>query len=566
MTCTISEEQLFSWIDRQAPDLEEHLATCPACRSKTDQLRGTIDQVTQATRQAAPSFPPRIGEYDIIRLLGSGGQGWVFEAQQASPRRRVALKVVKSGCIVDAGDARRIRREADMLGILKHSAIASVYEAGCSIQGEQYFAMELVAGEPLIQFARTRNLSIARRLDLFLQVCDAIDYAHQQGVIHRDLKPSNILVERDERPKILDFGLARLVHPDQDITATLHEPGKIMGTLQYMSPEHAGGDPGAISAASDVYALSVILYELLTEHPPYELDSRMPHQALRVICEQAPNRPSKFHRRIRGDLETILLTGLEKDPARRYASAAALAEDIRRYLRREPISARRPSTLYRLRKLVSRNKTTTALIAVIACMAAGFGAWVTATYVEARTAQERALEPTSNVQTAIWVAELAERNWADGKLQSAKTQCERALQGFKGQLPDSSRTILNTRILLGRAMSRTGGAKDAEPLLRKAMQAYAQIYPNEPGAIAEAKSALGECLTQLHTFREAEMLLTKSYPEIRDFRGANHRRTREARQAVADLYLAWGKPDKAREYGATVRLVQPPAKPAPRGN
>lgn len=566
MACTVTEEQLFSWIDRQAPDLEEHLVSCPECRARTEEIRSSIGLAAQAIGAPAVRIPERIGDFNIVRLLGRGGQGWVFESEQKSPRRRVALKVVRGGCMVDERDSRRIRQEADMLARLKHPGIASVYQAGSTPEGQAYFAMELVEGEPLLAYARARQLPLKPRLELFLKVCAAIEYAHQQGVIHRDLKPSNILVDGNHQPKILDFGLARLTHPDPNLTATVIEAGKIMGTLQYMSPEHARGDAAAITHLSDVYSLCVILYELLTDHLPYELDSRMPHQALRVICEQTPRQPGGFNRRLRGDLETILLKGLEKEPARRYECVAALAEDIRRYLAREPISARRPSAAYRLRRLVSRNKVTAALMSLIFCMATGFGAWITAMYAEARITQQRGFAAITGVEAAALLVESAERNWAEARLQLAETQCRRALETLNQErAPDNNKVALNTKILLGRILTRRGNAKEAEPLLRSAMQAYAKYYPGQDGLIAEARSALGECMTKLGTYREAEPLLVDTFSDIRAYRGFEHRRTKEARQAIHELYVAWGKPEMAREFAAVGPSTLPPPKPTQRG-
>jgi tetratricopeptide (TPR) repeat protein len=332
-----------------------------------------------------------------------------------------------------------------------------------------------------------------------------------------------------------------------------------------MSPEHARADAAAISVSSDVYCLSVILYELLTERLPYELNSQVPHASLRTICEQRPERPRKFNRRIRGELETILLKGLEKEPERRYPSVAALADDIRRFLLREPITARRPSAAYRLRKLISRNKTTAALVSVIFCLATGLGAWITSIYAEARLIQERGFGAITGIEAAALLSESAERNWAEDKLQLAETQCHRALETLRQvQAPESNKVLLNTKILLGRILARKGRINDAEPMLRKALQAYAEYYPGQKGLIAEAKSALGECLIKPGTFVQAELLLVESHANIRAYRGPDHRRTKEARKALFDLYTAWGKLDKAREYGTVSPSRSPQSRsPAP---
>ncbi len=560
MPCEVTEEQLFSWIDRQAPDLHDHLAICPSCRERADQISLTINQLTASVSTPALRIPERIGDFKIHRLIGVGGQGWVFEAQQPMPERRVALKVVKSGCVIDERDARRIHREAATLALLRHPQIASVYQAGTTEDGQAFFAMELVNGPSILEYSKQQNLTLAQRLDVFLKVCDALEYAHSQGVIHRDLKPSNILVEAGGQPKILDFGLARLMDTNGELTVTVAEAGRILGTLQYMSPEHARGDTKAIGVTSDVYSLCVIFYELITGRPPYQTSSRMPHEALRIICEQAPVPPATYNRRLRGDLETIIIKGLEKDPLRRFQTVAGLSEDIRRHLRNEPITARRPSRIYKLRKLVSRNKATAALIAVIVVISTGFGAWITLIFSEARLTRERVLAPTSDVEAALLRLEVAGKNWEDARrtnteearlkeLIKVERLCRGALDGFKGKMADDSKAVLDTRILLGRVMTATGKAREAEPILRTAMQDYAEHYPGQSGLLAEAKSALGESLIRPGSFQQAEILLAESYPVIRAYRGANHRRTIEARDALATLYATWGKPTKAREYG-----------------
>ena len=490
MSCSVSQEQLFSWVDRQAPELEEHISHCESCRKRATEFKESIGEVSSAIGPPAPKLPVRIGEYEVQSLLGSGGQGWVFEALQPAPRRRVAVKVVRGGCVIDDRDVRRLQREADALGVLSHRGIANIFEAGCTGDGQQYFAMELVKGRPLLEYADKAGLNLSQRLELFLQVCDAIDYAHRQGVIHRDLKPSNILVETDGFPKILDFGLAHLSHPDVPTTMTVAEPGRIIGTLAYMSPEHAKG--AEITVASDVYCLCVILYELLTGQPPYEVRTQAPHEGLRVICEQAPVLPKKRNPRVRGDLATILLKGLEKEPARRYQSVAALEDDLRRYLARQPISARRPGPLYKFRKLIARNRATAAMMGLVISVAMGMGAWIALMYAEARTTQRSIQEPTTPFENGLIRAQGAEFNWDQGNYAKAESLSRQALASLRGQVAENNKIVLNTRILLGRALVKQGNTKEAEPILRKAMQACAQSYPGQEGLIAESKSALGE--------------------------------------------------------------------------
>jgi WD40 repeat protein/predicted Ser/Thr protein kinase len=315
--------------------------------------------------------PVRVGRYRIVRLLGEGGMGAVYEAEQDNPRRTVALKVIRAGLASDFL-LERFAREAQILGRLHHAGIAQVYDAGVADNGQPYFAMELIAGVPLDSYAREHALDASRRLGLVARLCDAVQHAHEQGIIHRDLKPGNILVEPAGQPKVLDFGVARA--SDLGLTAGggRTEAGQLLGTLSYMSPEQASGDPSAIDARADVYALGVVLYELLAHRLPYSLDGLALPEAVRVIREQEPARLGLLDGRLRGDVETIVARALAKDRSRRYASAGELAADVRRHLSHEPIRARPPSALYHLRKFARRHRALVgAVLGVVAALAAG---------------------------------------------------------------------------------------------------------------------------------------------------------------------------------------------------
>ena len=337
---------------------------------------------------AAAALPREIGGFRILGKLGEGGMGIVYEAEQKSPRRIVALKIVRGGHFVDDQYLRMFRRETETLARLTHPNIAALYEAGRTDDGQHFFTMELVRGETLAAWAR-KNLGgdapspaqLRERLRQFVTICQAVNYAHQRGVIHRDLKPPNIVVT-DAGAKILDFGLARITDADVAGATVMSEVGAIHGTLSYMSPEQTRGDSREIDLRTDVYSLGVVLYELVSGRLPYNTRGMTVVQAIRAICEEAP-KPLD----VDADLQTIIAKALEKDPDGRYQSAAALAEDVERYLGDQPILAHPPSTMYQLRKLVARHTASFVAAGVIAVLLVVLG--VTMVMQAARVRRER---------------------------------------------------------------------------------------------------------------------------------------------------------------------------------
>ncbi|MCH2137300.1 MAG: serine/threonine protein kinase, partial [Phycisphaerales bacterium] len=324
--------------------------------------------VDGATPGSVP-IPRDIGPYKVKRPIGAGGMGTVVLAQQESPKRDVAIKIMNPG-VVSKKALRRFEFEAQTLGRLQHPAIAQVYEAGTfddGSGGRPYFAMEYVSSaKELGDYVTDKNLDTVARLELFRAFCEGVEYGHRRGVIHRDLKPGNILVDAEGHPKIIDFGVARSTESDS-VTATLAtEAGQLIGTLQYMSPEQVELDPGDLDTRSDVYALGVILYQLLVDKLPYDLTGASLTKAGQLIKETQPARLSDINANLKGDLETICLKALEKDRDQRYQSVGDLSEDIRRYLADEPIMARPPTRAEQFRRLVRKNKAAAMATGIVA--------------------------------------------------------------------------------------------------------------------------------------------------------------------------------------------------------
>ncbi len=311
---------------------------------------------------AAVAGAGRVGRYRLIRRLGEGGMGIVYEAEQDQPHRLVALKILRAAQ-ADGESLERFAREAETLARVRHPAVADIYEAGSEPDGTRWIAMELVVGRTLDAWLREERPELPRILRLFASLADGMHAAHVRGVIHRDLKASNILVEGDDAPRILDFGLARLREGEGPTGASeshaITRTGRIFGTLSAMSPEQACGKPDDVDARTDIYALGLLLYEALTGVPPYDIGSLPLPDAVAVIRDAIPRSPSSVARarpELSGDLDTIVMTALAKEPARRYQSAAALASDLRSWMAEEPIAARPPTTGYLLRMLLRRHR------------------------------------------------------------------------------------------------------------------------------------------------------------------------------------------------------------------
>lgn len=332
-----------------------------------DTLAGSDADIYQV-----PTLPigSKVGRYVIDGVLGVGGMGAVYRATQRKPNRQVALKLIRAG-VLSARTMQRFDLEAEILGRLQHPNIAQIYEAGIDAEtGSPYFAMEYIDGQELIKYADAQKLNTEERLRLFVKLCDAIIHAHAKGIIHRDIKPGNVIVSSEGEPKVLDFGIARATDESSPQLTLQTHAGQLVGTLYYMSPEQAMGDVVNLDTRSDVYALGVVLFELLTGEIPYRLKDKPLHEAIRIIIETRPRRLSEADPLLKGDLEVIVQKSLEKEKERRYQSVAELRADLQRKLENKPVLARPPSVVYHASKFVRRN---TRLTIAAACILILFG-------------------------------------------------------------------------------------------------------------------------------------------------------------------------------------------------
>ncbi len=372
-------------------ELEDLLRVDEATSDGASEVRVLASVGSAAVDALEEAVPATIGPYRIVRLVAHGGQGTVYLAEQAQPKRHVALKVLR-GLSLPPESLRRFEIETEALARLEHPFIAPIYDAGSSDTADgpvRYFAMKWIEGVPLDAFAASASLDVRGRLALMADVCAAVEHAHRKGIIHRDLKPANILVEADSRPQVLDFGVARATGSDLDAATLATTTGQVVGTLQFMSPEQISGDPDAIDTRSDVYALGVLLHLLLVGEVPHAGSMRSVAEAARRIQEELPTSLGRRDEALRGDVETIVAKALAKEPERRYGSAAALEEDLRRHLASQPILARPTSAFYVLGRFARRR---TALMGALCALLLALVGGVVISTIFASRAREQARE------------------------------------------------------------------------------------------------------------------------------------------------------------------------------
>lgn len=505
---------------------------------------------------APESTPPG---FKIIDLIGSGGMGRVYRAEQQRPRRIVALKVIRPELTTPAM-RRRFDREADILARLEHPGIARIYEAASTTPADQcppYIAMELIEGHSITAFARSRSLEARACVELMLGVCDAVGYAHRRGVIHRDLKPANILVTPDGHARIVDFGVARVV--ESDLAGTMHtQAGELMGTLQYMSPEQLTGDSLQIDVRSDVYALGLILFEMLAGRPPIDLRGLAVLDALTRLRDGTPMRLNEAVASPQGDLDVIISKCLDREPGRRYQSVDDLADDLRRWLEGRPIRARDDSALYVLTRQVRRYRRVLALSACVVLLVGALSVFALMQWArnhallkqnivaldKAEDSAARAEAVSEFVRSIFLALDPAVVRGRDTTV--LREMLERAEQDLPklDNRPGAQVLALST---IGQAWLRLGQYEQAESQLNAAIAlGRSTIGPDDPDTL-DAMNALGIMYVQIQRRAEAETLNREVFERRRNTLGADAPPTLQAANNRASNLVGLGQVEEAIE-------------------
>jgi eukaryotic-like serine/threonine-protein kinase len=501
------------------PDSEGFVARAVAAGLAADrETRGEGPAPDEGEPEGLPRVEGlrRVGPYRLLREIGRGGTGRVFVAERAEGGfgQRVAVKLLRPG--MDSEEIlKRFTTERSILARLEHPGIARLYDGGTTADGRPYFVMEAIDGRPIDQWASERRVDLAARLALFVEVCRAVHYAHQNLVVHRDLKPSNVLVTRSGQPKLLDFGIAKLLDPDLSHEAT-HTALRPM-TPGYASPEQVRGDP--VTTASDVYALGVLLYRLLTGRHPYRLEGSSAAELERRITDEEPLAPSSVavrsqdRRRLAGDLDNVVARAMEKRPERRYASAEQLALDVERHLAGHPVAARSPTLAYRGSRFLSRHRLPVAVAAAFAVLLAAF---VASTLVQSRRVAEERDRAERVSAVLVDLFEVADPG--RGASVTAREILDQGAVRVREELtgtPELRATVLET---IARAYRNLVLYESAEPLLEEAValrrmdrRSGRGSAPDRAGAhLAAALDELGVVRALSGDYEGAEPLLAEA--------------------------------------------------------
>ncbi|QDV07964.1 Serine/threonine-protein kinase PknB [Planctomycetes bacterium Poly30] len=532
----LKDDEREAFLQRSAGEDEELLAALRRLLAHDGDPTGAIDRpVVLALNQAVSAamdtaadtegevpaipLPERIGAYRIVGLLGRGGMGVVYLAEQDTPHRRVALKVLRPD-VVTPDMLRRFEHETHVLARLNHPGIAQIYEAGTAMTGageQPFLAMELVPGVSVTSYVEEHRLNIDARLKLVAAIADAVHHAHQRGVVHRDLKPANVLVDQAGHPKVLDFGVATTLDASSHVSTMHTSIGEVVGTLSYMSPEQVNGRSSEVDARSDVYALGVLAHELLVGVPPFDLRGKLIHEAARIVTEDEPSTLGARNAALRGDVEWIVGKALEKEPFRRYASADAFASDVRRHLAHEPVTARAPGVLYQAGKFARRHRAFVGgLVATLLALVAGLIVSTRLYFESVRRGEEllralakekAALEESESVTTFMSdVLEAASPEREDSEL-TVRELLDRAAPGIEQDFAGSARVAARLHATVATSYEALGVLETA---LYHADRAFALMATGEEfstGQIGRVRQLHGGLLTRAGRFDEADVTL-----------------------------------------------------------
>ncbi len=487
-------------------------------------LDGAAGEVAVEMLVGTPLVGQRIGPYDLVRELGRGGMGAVYLGVRADDQfeQRTAVKLLHRG-ILDDELLRRFHQERQILASLEHPHIARLLDGGMTGDGLHYFIMEYVEGVPIDAFCDRHRLPLAARLELFRQVCGAVEYAHRHLVVHCDLKPSNILVTEDGMPKLLDFGIARLLgsrHIPRLVTTRL--AGLRLMTPEYASPEQVRGE--RLTTASDTYSLGVLLYKLITGRLPYRLGEATLPEIERVICDREPPRPSTVgdaSRELRGDLDNIVAMALRKDPARRYRSVEQLSEDLSRHLTGMPVVARRDTLTYRAGKFVRRHRlgvSAAALVTLSLLLGLAVSAWMAVVATAERRQSEQVLSFLERL--------FEEADPTRGESLTVRELLDRGTRQFERELADQPAAQARLMGTVGEAYRQLGAYEPAETLLEGALERRRQVFGEDSTELAESLDRLCRLRRDQGQHEEAEDLcrqalalrrqLSEEAPEVAD--------------------------------------------------
>lgn len=508
---------------------------------------------------------PTIEGYQVVRRLGRGGMGVVFEGVQEATGRRVAIKFMLDSIVASDAARKRFEREVEVVAALQHPGIVSVVDSGVR-KGRYYYVMDFVDGRPLDEALIPGKCDRDQALTCVALVCDAMDYAHQRGVLHRDLKPSNILVDDHGIPRLLDFGLAKRLDDHAAAEAggrrglTIAEPGQVLGTIAYMSPEQSTGKAELSSIRSDVYSLGVIAYELLAGRLPVDVDTGSFREILSRIAEQDPKPPSVYRPGLSKDIDAVLLRCLDKHPDTRYPTAAAFADEIRRVLAGMPVQARRTSVLGRGWKWCKRNRTLAAVITAAAVMLVSVSAFLIARIIEERDRANANAEAT----TLALAESLRNERYASQNFNLLRSILESADPDRAGELtvrqfldsatatldktpPDLDLTEASVREILGLVYRKFGDYDKSERNLTRALAIREKNPATSAEVLAETLHNLAATLWWSGSYDSAEKLYRRSLEMRRKLHAGDHRVVATSMTHLAACFLRMGKLEDARD-------------------